>query len=388
MIYPYEEAQKLKKRMECKSCEDKSRLDVRFLKGSFDLWCPLCGNNTEFREQKSLTQMWRENPDSVPLTVANKLEKKYGGSRMSDTALVKADEKALMERIQVCQWAKDMNAVEKRALAQLAIEYQLDPLMGELVWYQGKPLIGLDGHIRIAGREITFEGIDARPMTEDERMGYGLEKEPYTWICFVYKRGMRAPATGVGTANPEKPHRSKPDGNGKWQGGNPVERERPWSMARARAINSALRLYFPHKIPGAVDAVEAGVMVENDRIIDGTFREVKEQRTEPPADLFGPEEEEWPQDGTLSGDPPPSGPVEDLPFRSPREELEERIESLVSDLGRTMDEEFYNYFKTVEGMDYKKATDDKLNHFANHVADLLIAKTDKDKQKKKPPKGK
>lgn len=368
---------------ECKKCKDDSRLQVRWLQGKFQVWCPVCSNTFDFDRIKSWTQMWREDPDSVPLTIANKLEKKIGGSRMSDTALVKSDEKALMERIQVCQWAKDMNAVEKRALAQLAIEYQLDPLMGELVWYQGKPLIGLDGHIRIAGREITFEGIDARPMTDDERMGYGLEKEPYTWICFVYKRGMRAPATGVGTANPEKPHRSKPDGNGKWQGGNPVERERPWSMARARAINSALRLYFPHKIPGAVDAVEAGVMVENDRIIDGTFREVKEQRTEPPADLFGPKEEESPRASTLSGDPPA-----DIPFKSAREELEERIESLVSDLGRTMDEEFYGYFKTVEGVDYKKATDDKLNHFANHVADLLTTKKDKTKEKKKPSQGK
>ncbi len=38
MIYPYETAQKLKKRMECKICGDKSTLDVRFLKGSYDLW--------------------------------------------------------------------------------------------------------------------------------------------------------------------------------------------------------------------------------------------------------------------------------------------------------------------------------------------------------------
>lgn len=178
---------------------------------------------------------------------------------MDDTALATVSVKTMAERLVACQWAAQMNATEKRALAHLALAYGMDPLMNELIWYEHKPYITVDGHIRIAERDGRYEGMEIRPMTTEERKDYNLVEIPHVWICHVYKKGMRVPATGIGTGDPNKPHRNSA-----------VERERPWAMARVRAINQALRLYFPHKLP-LQSAEEAGIEVDNGRIVTGDY---------------------------------------------------------------------------------------------------------------------
>ncbi len=343
---------------------------------------------------------------------------------MSETALAKIDQKAMVRRIDGCEWAKDMTPAQRQDLADIAITYELDPLMGELVCYQGKPLITFDGHSRIAGRDSRFEGLDLRPLTQEEKKQYGVEKVPYVWLAEAWKKGMRVPARQIGTADPDRPFRSRFNANtNKWEGGNPVERERPWALARTRAGNAALKLYFPHKIPGVDSAVDADVYVENGRVIDGTFREIRadDQTSQrepvdfPGKDLFSPPEEPPPQDSTLSGDPPktkppktvPAGPKrsqpagkevkpevpaadepsdnaepeDTLPFQTRREELTGKIKGLVAEIGGKMDDKFKDYFKLREGVVYQDATDEQLEHFVNHSMDLLA----KRQEKKKPP---
>ncbi len=43
----------------------------------YEAACPNCGRTDGFRRRKSLTAVWRENPDSVPIEVANKMADKH-----------------------------------------------------------------------------------------------------------------------------------------------------------------------------------------------------------------------------------------------------------------------------------------------------------------------
>lgn len=383
MIYAYEIAQKTAKTHECKTCGHHSRLAVRNLKGQWDVWCPVCKNVVDFSKIKSITQMWIEDPGSVPLTIANKLEKKYGGSPMTSTEIMTTDERTLLQRMEGCRWSKDMQPAERRMFAGLAIRYGLDPLMGHLVWYEGKPLIALDGHISIANRNPKFKGIDARPMTAEEKTGYGLENEPYAWICYAFKEGMQAPSIGTGTANPNKPYRSKLDPRtGEYVGGNIVERERPWSLARSRAINQSLRIYFPLDIPGVGYAEDAGISVdEKGDIIDVSFRVMPDAPSDNAAATA-----DTPQEPLF----PPEDPVaffstasaEEAP--TAREIIIKNINDLCYKMNRSLDESFMVYFVKFTGVDWQTATNDQLDLFLSHMTDVH----DDNQQKRRERRGK
>lgn len=382
-------------RAECANCRDKSQLVLRWFQGKYEVWCPVCLNRADFRERKSLTQMWREDPGSVPITVANRLRDKHGGERMTETALAKADERAIAARLDACRWATTMTLPQKAMVAQLAITYQLDPFMGELVWYEGAPLITFVGNLRIATRSGTWEDIELRPMTADEREEWGI-KQPVAWICKVWKRGMRSPAIGIGTADPERPHRSKWDEKTKrYEGGNFIEREKPWAMARVRAGNAGLKMYFPHGLP-IKSAGDEGIDVDTDTgqmyhnspqpdalpfIIDAEARAIPDEAVA--------EADPWVTDIPYHG-PPASEPIpaeaskpqsaeapQEPKKLTPKEEAIERVNNLVGTLGRTLDDPFRAYFRQIEGVAWAEATVKQLDHFAHHLANLVLARDEK-----------
>jgi len=170
---------------------------------------------------------------------------------MTSQALARADEQTLAQRIAQARWLGQLSPQDRTTLARLAIEYRLDPLMGELVLYEGRPYISLSGMIRLAHEHPEFEGVEDRPMTTEEREAYGIT-QPIAWIAKIYRRRFRVPTVGTGAADPQRPFRN-----------NPVERERPQWMARARAIRQALRLAFPHSTPFRLEAAEErGVVVD------------------------------------------------------------------------------------------------------------------------------
>ncbi len=247
----YEAAQQLAGSHDCPDCRHRSVLVVRWFQGAYQAWCPRCRRSDGFLRRKSLTQQWKENPESVPLYTANALERKFGGTPLTSTALANMDEKSLMQRMEGARWLSQVSAQDRRSLAQLAIEYQLDPLMGELIIYEGKPYITIGGMIRTAHRSPQFAGLEDRPMSQDERAAYGMKK-PVCWIAKAYRADWKVPAVGTGQADPERPFRN-----------NPTERENPQWMARSRAIRQALRLAFPHSVPFQMEAAEdRGIRVD------------------------------------------------------------------------------------------------------------------------------
>lgn len=251
MLLLFDDAQQLVKTHHCRQCGHKAMLVARAVPGDnrLNVVCGGCGSDEHLERDKSLTQRWRESPESVPIHTANKLAEKYGVEPMTETALAVASERQMAERIKSARWLTELKPEHHQALAHLSVRYGLDPLMKELTMYEGSPYISVAGLIRIAHRQTSFAGIEDRPMSQEEKQQYGY-KAPFCWIVKVYRADWRVPAVGTGTGDPQNPLRN-----------NPVERVRPEWMARARALRQALKLAYPHSLPFAEmeSAEEAGI---------------------------------------------------------------------------------------------------------------------------------
>lgn len=103
--------------------------------------------------------------------------------------------------------------------------------LGELILYQGKPYISIDGRIRLAHETGLLVGMETRPATQLERRNYGCEDGDALWVCNVYRRGAARAFVGWG-------HVSTKDRN-------PVTKTHPREMAKKRAKYDALRTAFP-----------------------------------------------------------------------------------------------------------------------------------------------
>jgi hypothetical protein len=103
--------------------------------------------------------------------------------------------------------------------------------LGELILYQNKPYISIDGRIRLAHETGLLVGMETRPATLIERRNYGCEDGDALWVCSVYRRGAGRAFVGWG-------HVSKGDRN-------PVAKSHPREMAKKRAKYDALRTAFP-----------------------------------------------------------------------------------------------------------------------------------------------
>ncbi len=282
----------LVKSHECPDCRETSTLVNRWNReaDSYEVVCGRCKGD-RLQRKLSLTEQWKRNPASVNIAVANRLQDKYGGEEPMSTAIAKWDERTVLERINRARFPNKLEPHEKQMLAQAAVEYGLDPFMQELTIYEGQLYVKTIGYERLASRHPLFEGLEDRPMTDTERKAYGVTA-PLAWIAKVYKRGMRVPAVGTGTANAGRPHRN-----------NPVEKEHPEWLARSRAVRQALRVYFPACLPFQ-SAEERGIMVDvhtgeivaadasDENVIESTATEIA---TKAPAESFPDPEEPEPE---------------------------------------------------------------------------------------------
>jgi hypothetical protein len=105
--------------------------------------------------------------------------------------------------------------------------------LGEIMLYQGKPYITIDGRIRIAHNSGLLNGIDPHPAASMERTRYIVKDGEHLWKCLVFKKGAIRPFVGWG-------HVRLGDRN-------PVSKTHPQEMAKKRAKYDALRLAFPPK---------------------------------------------------------------------------------------------------------------------------------------------
>jgi len=166
------------------------------------------------------------------------------------------------------KFSKDCNKEQALEVARIALAYELDPFLGELIPYQGRPYITIDGRIRLADRHPGYDGYDIDPATETERKALGATQDEIVWKCTVHRRDRSRPTTAYGRAG----------GNAE---ANPVAKRWTAEVAMKRAVHRALRAAFPVPIPGLEDELTDAQM----RAIHAVDRDMGVSRDERHATL-------------------------------------------------------------------------------------------------------
>src|SRR3990167_1662340 len=117
---------------------------------------------------------------------------------MDSTALQTMTETKMMERVNMARFPQELTKEDKRLLAQVAITYGFDPLMGEVTIYQGKPFVSIDGRYRKAQETGKLDGVETRPATKQERTDWQIPEGDYFFRSAVYVIGTTHPFVAWG----------------------------------------------------------------------------------------------------------------------------------------------------------------------------------------------
>jgi hypothetical protein len=209
------------------------------------------------------------------ITYRDKLrEQKIMEVRMDSTALTAMTEIQMIERVNLAKFPQELTPIDKRMLANAAISYGFDPLMGEISVYQGRPFVSIDGRYRKAQETGILDGVETRPATKQEREDWEIKDGDYFFRSEVYVKGSSRPFVGWGRV------RAAETTGGK--GFKPVETN-PQRMAEKRAEAQALRKAFSIPLPSLEDigSPDVGYPVDTNtgEIIDTTAEEVESTAT-------------------------------------------------------------------------------------------------------------
>jgi len=212
---------------------------------------------------RTLTQAYRHGA-SLPLPIENRLDKRFGGKRMDSVALSKLEPKEMQERIVTASaqfgFSLDKNGVVKdltvKDIAYLGAycrDYGLDPMLGEVCLFHGRPYVMIDGLRRKAQETGQYAGLVMRPVTDrDEKLGCGYDAQD---IVFLATAKRLLPGGQVGefqrygaVTDEERREMSK---NNPQHHRFPVLAKKPSEMAQNRAERHAVRTAFHFEWPGA-----------------------------------------------------------------------------------------------------------------------------------------
>lgn len=195
---------------------------------------------------------------------------------MESTSLMAMDEGKMMERIGMAKFPQEMTEADVKLLAQVAITYGFDPLMGEVTLYQGRPFVSIDGRYRKAQETGRLDGVSSRPATKQEREDWQIPDGDYFFQSEVYVSGASHPFIGWGrvSAKETKPGSSKAgDTTSTYK---PIQFS-PQRMAEKRAEAQALRKAFHIPLPSVEDIGSQEYDIDSTaRVVDTGTGEIKE----------------------------------------------------------------------------------------------------------------
>lgn len=204
-------------------------------------------------------------------------DKQVKETTMSETnelaTIAQQDQMVEVSREQAVNMAKrimpmfpqDCDKQQALEVARIALAYGLDPFLGELIPYKGKPYLTFDGRVRIADRHAAFDGyVGPEPPTEAEMTALRPAEGESIWKCTVYRKDRTHPTVAYGRA-------------GGPQDRNPISKQDAVTMAQKRAVHRALRAAFPVPIPGLEEKLSPAQLkaihtFDNDAGIDADTR--------------------------------------------------------------------------------------------------------------------
>ena len=173
------------------------------------------------------------------------MEKEYRRvNKMDSTALTTMPESKMLERIGLAKFPQELTPADRKLLAQVAITYGFDPLMGEVSIYQGRPYVSIDGRYRKAQETGKLDGVQSRPASKKEREEWEIPEGDYFFKSEVYVKDTGHPFIGWGRV-----YQAETEGG---KGFKPVEKN-PQRMAEKRAEAQALRKAFHNPLPSVED---------------------------------------------------------------------------------------------------------------------------------------
>ena len=165
-----------------------------------------------------------------------------------------------------------MTQPQRQAIAQVCIEYGLDPLMNELMIYQGRPYVTMAARLRKAQEAGDFAGISTRAATVEEKESRGYRPEDHVMLAEARKviGGVVAgPFQGWGVVKKTTADRADKH--------LPIS-DNPAQHAEKRAIARALRMAWHLPLPTAEDiGAEDGNGAQKPYDVEGDAKDVTEE---------------------------------------------------------------------------------------------------------------
>lgn len=208
------------------------------------------------------------------------------------THRVHSDEAQMRERVRraagIGVFPDQTTTEEQLVLANVAVIYGLDPLMGELIPYQGRPFITIAGRRRLDAVAGHQPGIKFRFLTPEEDAGYksvgALEEGDLVQVCVLTLESDReVEAFGKVTQS----ERVALSNNGD-RLRSPVVAANPIEMAQKRAERRAREMaYGPVPLPQGL-AEPTNILQEGDeaRVVEGVVVGRDGGGPEAPADTY------------------------------------------------------------------------------------------------------
>ena len=227
------------------------------------------------------------------------------------TPRLHADEAQMRERVKraagIGVFPGQTTSEQQLVLANVAVVYGLDPLMGELIPYQGRPFITIAGRRRLDAVAGHKPGIKFRFLTPDEDAGYKgagvLEDGDLVQVCMLtLESGREVEAFGKVTLLEREARSNNGD-----RLRSPVVAANPIEMAQKRAERRAREMaYGPVPLPqGLTDPTAVLQEGDEEGVVEGTVLGIDDD----------PESVQAPADPIMEDDrgpvPPPST-LEDL----------------------------------------------------------------------------
>jgi hypothetical protein len=172
--------------------------------------------------------------------------------KLDSKSLMNMSDAQMIERVNLTRFPNTVTIVDKKMLVKVALTYGFDPLMGELMVYQGRPFVTIDGRYRKAQETGLLDGVNTRPATRQEKEDWGIPLDDYYFKSEVFVKGATHPFIGWGRVRKsETAAGSTKDGDNS-STYKPIQNN-PQRMAEKRAEAQALRKAFSIPLPSAED---------------------------------------------------------------------------------------------------------------------------------------
>lgn len=170
---------------------------------------------------------------------------------MESTELTKMNETQMTDRIKMAKFPQDMSPKDMKLLAKVAITYGFDPLMGEIMVYQGNPYISIAGRYRKALETGELDGISTRPATKAEKEAREIPDGDYLYHADIWKKGCLHSFEGWGRVRKAEIDKAKASKGREFL---PIAND-PQGMAEKRAEAKGLKkgFYIPVPLPNIED---------------------------------------------------------------------------------------------------------------------------------------